>query len=148
MPKVKSKHLVVKASIAEIKTCLLIDNGSKAKLIDKSFVCTQKISIFKLKKKIKLTLGNREVVQKLDSACLIDVYIGDHYKQILCYVAQLDVYSMVLGDGWFLTYNPAIDWKDYTIRFNSASCIENGCLARGVPCIEFAVCSKNAKSKI
>ena len=79
---------------------MLIDNGSKAELMDKSFVRTQKISTFKLKKKIKLTLGNREVVQKLDSACLIDVYIGNHHKQILCYMASLNVYSMVLGDGW------------------------------------------------
>ena len=69
-----------KASIAGIKTRLLIDNGSEAELIDKSFVREQKINTFKLKKRIKLTLGNREVVQKLDSACLIDVEIGDHHK--------------------------------------------------------------------
>ena len=98
MPKIEVKHLVFKASIAGIKTRLLIDNGSEAELIDKSFVRTQKISTFKLKKKIKLTLGNKEVVQKLDNTCLIDVHIGDHHEQVLCYVASLDVYSMVLGD--------------------------------------------------
>ena len=70
MPKIERKHLVFKASIAGIKTRLLINNGSEAKLIDKSFVRIQKINTFKLKKKIKLTLGNGEVVQKLDSACL------------------------------------------------------------------------------
>ena len=109
MPKIEGKHFVFKASIAEIKTRLLIDNGSEAKLIDKAFVREQRIKTFKLKKKIKLTLGNREVVQKLDSACLINVHIRDHHEQILCYVAQLDVYSMVLGDGWLQTHNPAID---------------------------------------
>ena len=112
MPKIESKHLVFKASIAIIKTRLLIDNGSKAELIDKSFVPTQKLSTFKLKKKIKLTLENRKVVQKLDSACLVDIHIGDHHKQILCYVARLDVYIVVLRDGWLQTHNPAIDWKD------------------------------------
>ena len=112
MPKIEGKHLVFKASIAGMKTRLLIDNGSKAELIDKSFVREQKIDTFKLKKKIKLTLGNGEVVQKLDSACLIDVHIGDHHEQVLCYVASLDVYTMVLGDGWLQTHNPAIDWKD------------------------------------
>ena len=91
---------------------MLIDNGSEAKLIDKAFVREQKINTFKLKKKIKLTLENGEVVQKLDSACLIDVHIGDHHKQVLCYVASLDVYTIVLGDGWLQTHNPAIDWKD------------------------------------
>ena len=99
MPKIEGKHLVFKASIAGIKTRLLIDNGSEAELINKSFVRTQKLSTFKLKKKIKLTLGNGEVVQKLDSACLVDIHIGDHHKQILCYMARLNVYTIVLGDG-------------------------------------------------
>ena len=109
VPKIESKHLVFKASIAGIKTCLLIDNGSKAELIDKSFVRTQKISTFKLRKKIKLTLGNGEVVQKLNSACLVDIHISNHHEQILCYVARLNVYTVVLRDGWLQTHNPAID---------------------------------------
>ena len=33
------------------------------------------------------------------------------------------------------------------MKFNSASCMENGCLARGVPCVKFAIGSK-AKNKI
>ena len=33
------------------------------------------------------------------------------------------------------------------MKFNSAACIESGCLARGVLCIEFAVSSK-AKNRI
>ena len=82
-----------------MKTCLLINNSSEAKLIDKSFVRTQKISIFKLKKKIKLTLGNKEVVQKLDSACLINMHIRDHHKQVLYYVASFDVYTIVLENS-------------------------------------------------
>ena len=118
-----------------MKTHLLINNGSEAELIDKSFARTQKIETFKLAKRIKLTLGNGKVVQWLERGCLIDVHIGDHHEQIFCYVASLDVYTMVLGDGWLQTHNPAIDWKDQTMKFNSASCIESGCLARGVRCV-------------
>ena len=33
------------------------------------------------------------------------------------------------------------------MRFNSASCMENGCLTRGVSCVEFAIGSK-AKNRI
>ena len=47
--KVESKHLIFKASVAGIKTYLLVDNDSEAKLIDKSFVRTNKISTFKFK---------------------------------------------------------------------------------------------------
>ena len=98
VPKIEGKHLVFKSSINGIKTHLLVDNGSETELIDESFVHTNKISTFKLKKAIKLTLGNGEVVQTLTRGCLVDVEIGDHKEQILCYLAKLDVYTVILGD--------------------------------------------------
>ena len=137
--KVEGKNHVFKTSIAGIHTCLLIDNGSKAKLIDESFVRSNKISTFQLEKPIQLTLGNGKVVQHLTKECLMDVVIGDHHKQILCYLAKLDIYTVVLGDGWLQTYNSAINWKDCTIKFNSADCMEKSCLLHDKPCIEFAV---------
>ena len=44
-------------------------------------------------------------------------------------------------------YNPAIDRKDCTMRFNSALCMESRCLVYGVLCVEFAIGSK-AKNRI
>lgn len=41
-----------KARIIETNPYLLIDDGSKAKLINQYFVHTQKVNTFKLKKKI------------------------------------------------------------------------------------------------
>lgn len=63
MSKIEGKHLVFKVSATEIKNCILIDNGSKAKLIDKFFVHTHGISTFRLNKKIKLELENNKVMQ-------------------------------------------------------------------------------------
>lgn len=57
------------------------------------------------------------------------------------------MYTIVLGDGWLQTYNPAIDWKNCTIKFNLALCIESRCLARGILYIEFVISSK-LKDKI
>ena len=34
VPKVEGKHLIFKASVAEIRTRLFVDNGNEAKLID------------------------------------------------------------------------------------------------------------------
>ena len=62
MPKVEGKHLIFKTSIARMKTHLLIDNSSEAKLIKESFVHTNKLLIFKLEKYINLTLGNSKMV--------------------------------------------------------------------------------------
>ena len=96
--KVKGKHLVFKTSIVGIYTRLLIDNGSKVKLIDKSFAHLNKISTFQLEKPIQLTFGNGKVVQRLTKGCLVNVEIGDHKDQILCYLAKLDVYTVILDD--------------------------------------------------
>ena len=76
--KVEGKHLVFKTSIAGIHTHLLINNGSEAKLIDKSFLRTNKISTFQLEKPIQLTLGNGKVVQHLTKRCLVNVEIGNY----------------------------------------------------------------------
>ena len=137
--KIEGKHLVFKTSIAGIKTRLLIDNGSEAELIDESFVRKHKLNTFKLDKKVKLTLGNGEVVQLLSKAALIDVKIGDHEEQVLCYLAKLEAYAVILGDGWLQTHNPMINWKERTMKFNSSDCLEKGCLTRGISCTEFAV---------
>ena len=107
--KVEGKHLVFKTSIAGIHTHLLIDNDSEAELIDKFFVHSNKISPFQLEKPIQLTLGNSKVLQQLTKGCLVDVEIGNHKDQILCYLAKLDVYMVILGDGWLQTHNLAID---------------------------------------
>ena len=135
--KVESKHLVFKTSIARIHTHLLIDNGSKAKLINKFFVRSNKISIFQLEKPIQLTLGNGKVVQRLIKGCLVNIEIGDHKDQILCYVAKLDIYTVILGDKWLQTHNPAIDWKNCMIKFNSTDCIEKDCFLHSKLYIEF-----------
>lgn len=50
MLKIKGKYLIFKSNIARMKIHLLIDNKSKIKLINESFVYIKKISTFKLKK--------------------------------------------------------------------------------------------------
>ena len=109
--KINGKHLIFKTSIAGVKTCLLVDNRSEAKLINKSFVRANKILSFKLEKPINLTFENGKVVQKLTKRDLVNIIIGDHMKQLVCYLAKLNVYTIILGNGWLQTHNPVIDWK-------------------------------------
>ena len=142
MPKVKGKHLIFKTSIAGVKTRLLVDNRSEAELIDESFMRANKIPFFKLEELIEFILGNGKVVQKLTKRALVDVIIENHMEQLVCYLAKLDVYTIILSDKWLQMHNPVINWKKQTIKFNSANCIEKGCLSCGVLCIKFAVGSK------
>ena len=87
-------------------------------------------------------LGNGKMVQRLTKGYLVNVEISDHKDQILCYLAKLDVYTVILNDGWLQTHNLAINWKDRTMKFNSANCTKKGCLLHGKPCIKFAVSCK------
>ena len=63
--KVKCKYLIFKFSIAEIKTCLLVNNRSKIELIDEFFVYTNKILSFKLQKPINLHLETAKLSSNL-----------------------------------------------------------------------------------
>ena len=107
--KVEGKHLVFKTSIAGIHTCLLIDNDSEVELIDKSFVRTNKICTFQLEKPIQLMLENGKMVQRLTKGYLVNIEIGNHKDQILCYLAKLDVYTVIFSDRWLQMHNPTIN---------------------------------------
>ena len=109
MSKIAGKNLSFKANVAGIKTHWLIDNRSEAELIDESFVRTNKISIFKIKTQIRLKLSNEEMVKWLDKACLVDIQIGNHQKQLFCYMTKLNIYFIVLEDSWLKQHNSAID---------------------------------------
>ena len=63
-------------------------------------------------------------------------------EQLVCYLAKLDVYTIILSNRWLQTHNPMIDWKKPIMKFNLADRIKKGCLSRDVPCIEFAVGNK------
>ena len=109
MPKVKGKHLIYKPRIVRVKTHLLVDNRSEAELLDESFMRANKIPSFKLKKPINFILRNGKIVQKLTKGALDDIIIRDHMEQLVCYLAKLNVHTIILNNGWLQTYNLMID---------------------------------------
>ena len=83
-----------------MKIYLLIENKNKAELINAFFVHANKILSFKLKKPINFTLENGKIVQKLIKKTLVNIIIEDHIKQVVCYLAKLDMYTIILGNKW------------------------------------------------
>ena len=73
--------------------------------IDESFVHANKIPSFKLKEPINFILGNGKIVQKLTKKVLVNIIIGDHMEQLVCYLAKLDVYTIILGNRWLQMHN-------------------------------------------
>ena len=124
MPKVECQYLIFKASIARIKICLLVNNGSEVKLIDEFFVHSNKLSTFKLEKFIVLILKNSKIVQKLTKKTLVNRIIKDHSKQLIFYLTKLDA------------------------KFNSVDFIEKNCLSYGILCIDFVIENRIKTTKL
>jgi hypothetical protein len=78
----------------------LLDNGSQGELFDHSLAHQLILPIFRLKKKIPLYLANDKKLQDITEATLVDLRIGEHIEQILCYLVKLPGYKLILGDGW------------------------------------------------
>ena len=137
------QHLVFKPYVNGTKVKTLIDNGSEAELIDTSYAHRHKLDIFKLEKGINLILGNGKRSERMTEAVLVNVDFGEHVEEVLCYLANLKDYTLILGDGWLRTHNPSIDWKKRSMSFNSPECLESDCLKRGMPCTEYAIGCKS-----
>jgi hypothetical protein len=43
--------------------------------------------------------------------------LGDHKKQILCYMTKLGQYDMILGYSWFRYYNPYYNYEQDSVIF-------------------------------
>lgn len=140
----KAKHLAFKISIGGIKTRLLIDNGSETELIDECFAHTNKLSTFKLEKAIKLTLGNGEVVQTLTTlrgAQLMWISVTTR-SRFCATCAKLDVYTVILGDGWLQT-QPFHRLEGTYHKVQLRRLHGKRMPFHGMPCVEFAVGSKD-----
>ena len=83
----QGKHLSFTAHVSNKKTLALLDNGSEADLFDYSHARKLNLPTFKLQKPIPLHLGNGEFYKELTEAALIDLHIGDHSEQVVCYLA-------------------------------------------------------------
>lgn len=129
----QGKHLSFTAHVSNRKTLALLDNGSEADLFDYSHARKLNLPTFKLQKSIPLHLGNGEFYRELTEAALIDLHIGDHSEQVVCYLTHIPRYQMILGDPWLRTHNPSIDWVNRSITFSSPQCFEKGCLRHGRP---------------
>jgi reverse transcriptase-like protein/integrase-like protein len=134
----KGNHMTLSTRVNDTKAFTLLDNGSEPTLIDYSYAQRLKLPPFKLAKPIPLYLGNGQRYGDLTEATLIDLRIGNHNEQLLCYLAHIPRYQLVLGDSWLTEHNPYIHWKDRTITFSSQDCLSRGCLRHGRPHTAYA----------
>lgn len=130
--RVVGEHLIFNSIIDNNENSLsLIDNGSEAEILNESFAREKKLKIVKLKKqeRVKLVLGDGSTSQTLKRAATIELKIGDHKEKLFCYLARVDGFTLILGDGWLQKHNPTIDWDKRTMTF-ARKCVDQKCLSQ------------------
>ena len=142
----KGEHFVLRGHVNKNLVQLLLDGGSEADLVDQDFVRMNQIPTMKLEQPIPLFLADGTKLQDLKEAAIMELALGEHVEQILCYMAKVSKHQVILGDSWLQEHNPAIDFEKRTVTFNSAKCIKQGCLPQGVECMVKA-CKKKKKKK-
>ena len=128
------KHMSFSTRVNNHRTIALLDNGSEGDLVDYSHARKLKLPTLKLNTPVPLCLGNGKLYRTITEAVLVDLEIGDHHEQLLCYLTDIPRYQIILGDKWLREHNPVIDWQERSITFNSSHCFEKGCLRLGRPC--------------
>ena len=113
----RSKHMSFYTCVNGKKAFTLLDNGSEGDLLDYPYARKLNLPNFKLAKPVPLHLGNGEFYKEVTEAALIDLDIGDHREQLVCYLTDIPRCQLVLGDTWFKLHNPAIHWIDRTVTF-------------------------------
>jgi len=72
----------------------LLDNGSEGELFDHSLAHQP---IFRLKKMISLYLADDKKLQDIAETTPVDLRIGEHTEQVLCYLVKLPGYKLIVG---------------------------------------------------
>jgi predicted aspartyl protease len=109
----------------------LVDTGASACFINKSWVNKQQMTPMKTKP-IQLALADGHVVASLQEAIELPVRHSSHTSKVLCYVAEIGKYDVILGMNWMEHHRPVLGFSaSRSLTFDSCHCNLN-CLHHGV----------------
>ena len=136
-----SKHFLIQCDIAPTNddiptaTQALYDCGADACFIDHT--TAQPFTKIELTNPRQLRLANGHIAKTITHVARVQLNVGHHKEQLMCYVADLGTRDLILGLPWIERHNASPDWVHRTITLESDYC-RNHCLEGGrkmlVPC--------------
>ena len=112
-------------------TTCLVDTGASACFISRQWALDHQLPRIKTSP-IRLTLADGNVVESLTEAVELPVTHGSHTSTVLCYVASIGRYNLILGMNWMDCHNPAFSFgTERSMTFDSPHCHLN-CLHGGM----------------
>jgi hypothetical protein len=103
----------------------MIDSGAARSFIDRTFLANHNIPMRRLPEPVNLTMGDgtpSAAGPVLHEAPVRLTIAAHHHEEIILKVTKLGQYPIILGMDWLSTHNPAINWKEHIVSFQSDLC--------------------------
>lgn len=138
------EHIIVDINLQidnkSIRTFAMIDSGSMANFIDKSFSEKNNLTTCSKEKAINVITVDGSPINSgpVDKEIHTKLFIGVHEEEITLDITKLGQYPIILGIPWLRHHNPNIKWSDHSITFDSDYCAHH--------CFNQAQCVKTLDS--
>ena len=107
----------------------LLDSGYTKTTIDERFAKEKGLKMYKLPVPIPVYNVDRSInsAGSIREFAIVEMRIGDHFKQITMAISNLSIHPIFLGYNWLKKHNPQIDWKVKTLQFTCENEHTPGC---------------------
>ena len=110
------------------KALLMVDTGASAiGFVNSKYVRRHKIPTLLMTRKVNLKLADDSSEHSLTQMAMIKVRMGCHVEELLCLVAPLGRFDVILGMPWVEDHGVSIDGEDRSLLFKSEKC-QHQCL--------------------
>ena len=122
------EHIIVDITLQidnkSIRTFAMIDSGSMANFIDKSFSEKNNLTTCSKEKAINVITVDGSPINSgpVDKEIRTKLFTGAHEEEITLDITKLGQYPIILGIPWLRHHNPNIKWSDHSITFDSDYC--------------------------
>lgn len=113
--------MCVSANANGLSALSLVDNGSEAVLIDRSFLRAMNVKPKSLAQPIPLFNPDGSLHSTLSQFASVRFSLGRHSERLFAYVCDIPHYKVILGDPWLKLHNPKIDWAQRTLEFRKCA---------------------------
>ncbi|KAF7578900.1 PRP38-assoc domain containing protein [Pyrenophora tritici-repentis] len=114
------------------KTTTLIDTGASASFVNRRWAKAMGLPIMSTSSPIQLSLADGKVVDTLNEAVEIQVKHGSHLSPVVCFVADVGDFDLILGMTWLEDHDPGLTFSPRSMKFSSSHCT-SCCLDHGLP---------------
>lgn len=137
----RGRHLVLKGQIHSeghnYTIRCLVDNGSEATLMSGEVAGQLHLPLYSLSRNIPLVNASKQLHSVISKATVFSFTLGEghniHNEYLVAYVAPVPTYTIILGDPWLRSHDPAISFTQRTLTF-AAQCRTLGCIKETLKC--------------